>query len=163
MSKLSPFSWRRNTPAERPGRDPFHSLHDEVDRLFSDFSKHFSLPALGLQREFTAPSIDVSETDNEIKIEADLPGLEDKDVEVILSDNVLTIRGEKKSEREDKRKEYHVVERSSGSFSRSVPLPFEADPDAINATFAKGVLSIILPKPPQTKERTKRIDIKSGS
>ena len=76
-----------------------------------------------------APRIDVSETDTELKIEAELPGIDEKDVEVVLSDGRLTIKGEKKQEKEEKKKDYHMVERSYGSFARSIALPFEADPN----------------------------------
>ena len=96
-----------------------------------------------------APRVDVSETDTELKIEAELPGIDEKDVEVVLSDGRLTIKGEKKQEKEEKKKDYHMVERSYGSFARSIVLPFEADPDKVKATFAKGVLTVTVPKPPR--------------
>ncbi len=161
MPNLRPLSWFRNTPAERPAlADPFLSLQNEVDRLFEDFSKGFGL-SVGRFRtqEFPSPKIDISETDDELKVEAELPGLDDDDVEVVLSDNILTIKGEKKQEHEDKRKDYHVIERSFGSFSRAITLPYEVDPDAIRANFKKGVLTITIPKPPQVQARARKIAI----
>jgi HSP20 family protein len=80
-------------------------------------------------------------------------------VDVAISDNILTIKGEKKAEREEKTKDFHVVERSSGSFSRSLTLPFAVDPDQAKATFKNGVLSISLPKPPEAQAKAKRIAI----
>ena len=109
-----------------------------------------------------APRIDVSETDAELKIEAELPGVDEKDLEVVLSDGRLTIKGEKKAEKEEKKKDYHLVERSYGSFARSIGLPFEADPGQVKASFAKGVLTVTVPKPPEVKAKEKKIQIGKG-
>jgi HSP20 family protein len=109
-----------------------------------------------------APRVDVSETDTELKIEAELPGIDEKDVEVVLSDGRLTIKGEKKQEKEEKKKDYHLLERSYGSFARSIALPFEADPDQVKASFAKGVLTVTVPKPPEVKAKEKKIAIGKG-
>jgi HSP20 family protein len=108
------------------------------------------------------PSIDVSETESELKIEVDLPGVEEKDVDLAISDNVLTIKGEKKAEKEEKKKDYHLVERSYGSFARSIGLPFEADSDKVKASFSKGVLTVTVPKPPEVKAKEKKIQIGKG-
>ena len=90
---------------------------------------------------------------------ADLPGVDEKDVEVVLSDGRLTIKGEKKLEKEEKKQDYYLHERSYGSFARSVALPFEADPDQVKASFAKGVLTVTVPKPPEVKAKQKKIPI----
>ena len=108
------------------------------------------------------PRIDVSETDSELRIEAELPGVEEKDLEIVLSDGRLTIKGEKKQEKEEKKKDYHLVERSYGSFARSVGLPFAAEPDKIKASFAKGVLTVTVPKPAEVKAKEKKIPIGKG-
>jgi HSP20 family protein len=100
--------------------NPFSFLQQEIDRLFDGFGRNF--PAFATTGT-TLPSMDVSETDKAIEIVAELPGLEKKDVELNLTENLLTIRGEKKNEREEKNKDYHLVERSFGSFSRAVELP----------------------------------------
>jgi HSP20 family protein len=105
--------------------------------------------------------MNVSETDGEIEFTAELPGMDAKDIEVTLSDNILTIRGEKKSEKEEKEKDYHLVERSFGSFSRSFELPGGAAPSAIKATMDKGVLTVKFPKPAQPE--AKKIEIKAAA
>jgi HSP20 family protein len=99
--------------------EPFASLRRDMERVFEDFSRDFSwgLPAAGTA---VAPRIDVSETDTEIKIEAETPGVEEEDVEVVLSKGWLIIKGEKKQEKEEKKKDYHFVERSYTSFARSI-------------------------------------------
>ena len=107
------------------------------------------------------PTIDVTETDREIEITAELPGLEEKDVEVNVAENLLTIRGEKKAEKEDKSKNYHVVERAYGAFARSIALPDGVDPDAIKATIAKGVLKVTVPKP--APAQAKKVEIKAAA
>jgi HSP20 family protein len=160
MAVKSPVPVGRERGVAR--RDPFSfgSLHREIDRLFEDFARGFptfrsgEVPAL-------VPSMDVTETDKEIEITAELPGLEEKDVQVNLADNVLTIRGEKKAEKEEKEKNYHMIERSYGSFSRSIELPAGIDPNAVKATIDKGVLKVTVPKPAAAV--AKKIDVKSAA
>jgi HSP20 family protein len=137
--------------------NPFTSLQREVERLFDDFSRGF--PTLGTS-ELT-PKMNVSETEKEIELIAELPGLEEKDVDVNVADNVLTIRGEKRAEKEQKDKDYRVVECNYGSFSRSVELPAGVDPNAIKATLTKGVLKVTVPKPAPAV--TKKVDIKAAA
>ena len=143
--------------------NPFFSLQREIDRLFDDFTRGF--PSLGT---FTGdgmskmlPTMDVSETDKEIEITAELPGLEEKDVQVNLADNILTIRGEKKAEKEQKDKNYHLVERSYGSFERSLELPEGVNADAIKANIDKGVLKVVVPKP--APAQVKKVEVKSAA
>jgi HSP20 family protein len=133
-----------------------------MERVFEDFSRDFGWGPQALAGVGMAPRVDVSATDTEIKIEAELPGVDEKDVEVVLSDGRLTIKGEKKQEKEEKKKDYHMVERSYGSFARSIALPFEADPAKVKATFAKGVLTVTVPKPPEVKAKEKKITIGKG-
>jgi HSP20 family protein len=109
------------------------------------------------------PRVDVSESEEQIQVTAELPGVEEKDVEVVLADNVLTIKGEKTSEREDKKKDYHMVERTYGSFQRVIPVRYDIDPDKVVASFAKGVLTVTLAKPPEAIEKVKKIEIKSAA
>jgi HSP20 family protein len=139
--------------------EPFGSLRRDIERLFEDFFRDFGwgVPAVGGTGEM--PRIDVSETENELKIEAELPGVEEKDLDIVLSDGRLTIKGEKKQEKEEKKKDYHLVERSYGSFARSIGLPFDADPDKVKARFAKGVLTVTVPKPSEVKAKEKKIPI----
>jgi HSP20 family protein len=105
------------------------------------------------------PSMDVVETENEIEITAELPGLEEKDVQVNVVDNVLTIKGEKKSEKEETDKNYRMFERSYGSFSRRLELPNGVNPDDIKARLANGVLKVTVPKPPPAQ--AKKVEVKT--
>jgi HSP20 family protein len=159
-----PSLWRsgREKGELAPSRDiwePLSSLRRDMERVFEDFSRDFGWGPPVTAGMAVAPRVDVSETDTEIKLEAELPGVDEKDVEVVLSDGRLTIKGEKKQEKEEKKKDFHLVERSYGSFARSIALPFEADPDQVKAKFANGVLTITVPKPPEVKAKEKKIPI----
>jgi HSP20 family protein len=138
--------------------NPFISLQREIDRLFTDFTSGF--PSLNAGKLDLLPSMDVTETDKEIEITAELPGLEEKDVQINVADNLLTIRGEKKAEKEEKDKNYRLVERSYGSFQRTLELPAGVNADAIKANIAKGVLKVTVPKP--APAQTKTIDVKAA-
>lgn len=142
----------------RPERSPFTLLQQEIDRLFDGFSRNFS----SFTNDLTAlPRMDVAETDKAIEVTAELPGLEAKDVQLNLADNILTIRGEKKSEREEKQKDYHLVERSFGSFARSVQLPDGVKSEDVSAEIAKGVLKVTVKKP--APKQSKQIEIKTAA
>lgn len=133
----------------------FTTLQREIDRLFDDFGR-------GWER-FTSvgfPKIDVSETDAEFEITAELPGLEEKDIEVHVADNMLTVSGEKRSESERKDKNVTMSERSYGAFSRTVALPPGVDPAAIKAEVSKGVLKVTAPKPASAKAA--KIEVKAA-
>jgi HSP20 family protein len=141
---------------------PFFSLQREIDRLFDDFTRGFpSFGTLGDSVNKMLPTMDVSETDKEIEITAELPGLEEKDVQVNLADNVLTIRGEKKAEKEETEKDYRLLERSYGSFERSLELPENVDAGAIKATIDKGVLKVVVPKP--APAQVKKVEVKAAA
>ena len=140
----------------RRDTNPFSFLQQEIDRLFEGVTRN--IPGFATT---TMPSMDISETDKAIEITAELPGLEKKDVELNVADNLLTIRGEKKNEREEKNKDYHLVERSYGSFSRSVELPSGVKVEDISAEIANGVLKVTVPKP--APKQTKQIEIKSAA
>jgi HSP20 family protein len=105
--------------------------------------------------------MDIAETDKDIEITAELPGLEEKDVQVNVADNVLTIKGEKKAEKEQKDKNYHMVERSYGSFYRALDLPAGVNADAIKATLANGVLKVTVPKP--AAAQAKKVEVKTAA
>jgi len=142
------------------GFEPFRSMQRQMDRLFDEFGGGF--PTFAPQTtEQLLPHMDVSETDKAIEITAELPGLEEKDVEVRFSDNVLTISGEKKSEREEKERDFHLVERRYGSFARSIRLPEGTDPAKIEATIDKGVLKVTIEKP--AAKLAKTIDVKTAA
>lgn len=158
---LLPSLWGRSALAGRERDDPFLSLHREIDRIFDDFLHGPRMPSPILGEAGIATRIDVSETENEIQVIVELPGVDEKDVEVNLSDKLLTIKGEKKSEREEKDKDYHLVERTFGSFQRDIPIPYDIDMDKVDAKFAKGVLTVTLPKPPEAKAKVKKIEVKT--
>ncbi len=138
---------------------PFGSLQREINRLFEDFTNGFA--GFGGPTRDVLPTMDVAETDKQIEITVELPGLEEKDVQLNLSDNTLTIRGEKKAEREQKEKDYHLIERSYGSFSRTLELPAGVNADDIKASISKGVLSVTVPKP--APAQVKKIQIKTAA
>ncbi|MGE0652038.1 MAG: Hsp20/alpha crystallin family protein [Alphaproteobacteria bacterium] len=165
------------TPSESKSvatTDPFKSLSDRLDRVFGDFhfpgfgrslfaTPHFT--SLTSTFDFKEPKVNVAETDSAFEITAELPGMDEKDVEVVVADRVLTIKGEKKEEKErkDESKNYQLVERNYGSFQRSFALPDNVKEDDVAAEFTKGVLTISLPKtkPSEPARAQKKIRIKS--
>jgi len=147
----------RDRELAMPGYQPFATLQREIERLFDDFTRGF--PAVRTQD--LTPSLDVTETDKEIEITAELPGLEEKDVQINVADNLLTIKGEKKAEKEEKDKNYRLVERSYGAFARTLELPAGVNPDQIKASIAKGVLTVTVPKP--APAQTKTIEVKAAA
>ena len=134
------------------GDDPFGSLFREVQKTFEDFSQRGPFAHFG--SDILSPKVDIAESKDAIEVTAELPGVDEKDLDVTLANGMLTVRGEKKSARDeqDKDKNWHVVERSYGSFSRAIPLPFDPDPTKVEAKFDKGVLHIHLPKPAEGGE-----------
>ncbi len=158
---LTPFG--RSPVPSREDRDDFFSWRRDIDRAFEDMFKNFgSLPAVWGSGT-AAPKIDVKETKDGIEVTAELPGVDEKDVEVEINDDLLTIHGEKKIERDEEDKEtgYHVMERSYGSFHRSVRLPFSADSGKIAAEFGKGVLKITCPRPANVQPKAQKVSIQS--
>lgn len=148
-------------------RDPFQSFREEMDRLFETFMG--GAPALaGAMRSpsglgsMVTPTIDVKESDAEIVVNADLPGIDEKDIALTLQNGVLTIRGEKKAEHRQEQENYHIMERSYGSFQRSIRLPEGIDEDNVEASFEKGVLTVKLAKRPELIKSQKKIEIKSA-
>src|ERR1700680_632039 len=148
MASRSLLPFFRNMPMSRSGEetDPFLTLRREMNRLFDDAFGGFGLPSLFgpvlgpvLRHMSAAPKVDVSETENELRITAEMPGTDENNVEVLLDDDRLIIRGEKKEEREDKDRNCHLRERVEGVFSRTLPLPFSPDPSQVKADFKNGV------------------------
>lgn len=128
------------------------TFKQEMDRLFDRFfepwwAREEDLPAMGSW----APSLDVSETADALMVKVDVPGMESKDIQVSLQEHLLTIKGEKKQEKEEKGEEFHRVERSCGAFTRAVRLPATVDASKVTAAFKNGVLTITLPKTPAAK------------
>ena len=145
---------------------PFEALRRQIDKLFDEIPVRKSLSDFEPFERFAAgwvgrPPVDLVEKDKEYEITAELPGLDDKNVEVKLSNGTLTISGEKKEEREEKEKGYHLSERRYGSFRRSFLVPEGVDADKIEASFEKGILTVRLPKTPEAQKAEKKIAIKT--
>lgn len=153
------FRSRTPVPVLRGGgMNPFAAFHQEMNRLFDEFWRDLSNDGFGFSSTSLGfPSVEVTETDKELKLEAELPGMDERDVEVLLNDGVLTIRGEKKSESEDR--DRRISERYYGRFERQIALPAEVQEDKVSASFKKGVLTVTLPKSEQAVDKVKRIPI----
>ncbi|MDQ7786610.1 MAG: Hsp20/alpha crystallin family protein [Thermodesulfovibrionales bacterium] len=152
---------KQSIPARREELHPFSLLRQEMNSLFDNFLRGFEMEPFETRFGAFSPRVDIAETDKEIKITVELPGMEDKDVDVSLTKDMLTIKGEKKEEKEEKGKSFYRMERSYGSFSRSVPLPTEIDTNKVKADFKKGILTVTLPKTLQAIKETKKIQVKA--
>src|SRR5215210_8369161 len=154
------IAWGRDQPSvpSRRGEEvsPFLTLHREMNRLFDDVFTNFGAPSV-LGRMPAWPSVEVVASDKDVRISAELPGLDEKDVEVLVDDNALTIRGEKRSETEDQERRFS--ERYYGRFERVIPLPFAVEKDRAEASFNNGVLTVTLPKSAKADDKAKRIAI----
>ena len=154
---------------------PFESLRREIDRLFDDFRvgtlrSPFERSLFDVdpfwRTEISwgkAPAVDVAETDKAYEVTAEVPGMDESNIEVKLADDILTIKGEKKEEKEEKKKDYYVSERRFGSFQRSFTVPAGVDTDKIEANFKNGVLTVKLPKGAQAQKNEKKIEIKKAA
>lgn len=184
IKKLAPWNWfkkeqeqegaklpvRREESRNRPD-SPLFQIHREIDRLFDDALRGFGLSGMGFgsdlfpgaQTGWLKPTLDVGASEKEYTITVELPGVDQKDVRLELSDDTLRISGEKKQEKEDSEKGYYRVERSYGAFQRLLSLPEDADRDNIDAAFKGGVMTITIPRrTAPEKESTKQIEIKRG-
>jgi HSP20 family protein len=158
---LMPWNRGRDVTVRRgEENNPFMRLHREMNRLFDETFRGFDLAPFGSDRWFERgmgwPNIEIGETDKEVKVTAELPGLEEKDVDVELANGVLTIKGEKKTETEDKDRLFS--ERYYGRFERRIPIE-DVDEDKVNAAFKNGVLTVTLPKSAKAQQKVKRIAI----
>jgi HSP20 family protein len=143
---------------------PLKAFRRDLDDLFESWATDLKLPDLGgWARTDFWPRVNVSETEKELQVTAELPGVDEKNIDVTVSGDQLTIRGEKKSEIDEKKDEkgraFRRVERSYGSFERTMSLPFDIDPDKVQASFKNGVLTLTLPKPPGVQKKSKKIEI----
>jgi HSP20 family protein len=175
VSKIPVMQKKRSvsSPSLQPW-EPLESLHRQIDRLIDDFGRAVWQPfrhsLFGAEplwpRAVTwgaaAPAVDVAETEKAYEITADLPGMDEKNIEVKVSDGSLTIKGEKQEEKEEKKKDYYLHERHFGSFERSFGLPESVDADKIEAAFKKGVLTVTLPKKPEAQKPAKKIEVKAA-
>ena len=138
--------------------DPFRAIRREMENAVRSYNQNSSSPGIGAG----APAINVAETKDAFEVTVELPGVDEKDIKVSLDSNQLVISGEKKAESTKEEKDWHVEERSYGSFYRSMSLPFEPEAGAVDAHFDKGVLHLTIKKPAKAIKITKTIDIKTG-
>jgi HSP20 family protein len=158
-----PSLWASNSNG---AMDPITSLRQEIDRAFESFGKSLpsvTLPSVTWPQETATPKVNVVQKDKTVEITAELPGVELKDVELLVDDDVLTIKGEKKVEKEDKTAERHVFECSYGSFARSIQLPFDVEPKSVKADFKNGVLTVTIPVPATAQAKTQKVEIKAAA
>lgn len=143
-----------------PERDPFRALQKQIDQVFSEFSR--DMPTVSWSRSGALGlAVDVVETEKTLEVSADLPGVSEKDIAVTLAGDILTIRAEKKSEKDEKGKDFHISERSYGLFERSMELPFRPESAKVDAKFDKGVLKITINKPAHVQTLTQKIPVKA--
>lgn len=164
ISDMLPARWnRQRSMATNEEQSPFLALHKEMNRLFDDFLDGFGTVSPSGNGMFGngVPSVDVSETETEVHVEAELPGVDEKDLDLTLSAGVLYLRGEKKFEKEEKQKNFLRVERSYGTFQRAIPLPAEIDESKVDAVFRKGVLHVTLSKT-KASQPHKKISVKTS-
>ena len=168
MSLQSPVSrQRRGWDVDVPERlDPFRRMSQQMERMFEDLMGGGG-PSLGgrLRGEVGVsglPVVDVSETKDALEIDADLPGLDERDIDITLNNGILTISGERKVEREEKGRNFYRTERNYGTFSRRIALPYDVDEDKIDARFDRGVLHVTMPKSADVKAKERHIQIRKG-
>ncbi|GAB4325108.1 MAG: Hsp20/alpha crystallin family protein [Candidatus Sumerlaeia bacterium] len=183
ISKLAPWNWFKKEQEQasvlpvryaggKPAVEyPLQALRHEIDQLFNDFFRGFGLsplarsplfPSLAEGAQWFKPNLDISATDKEYTLQVELPGISEKDVQVEVSGDTLKIWGEKKLEKEDKGRDYYVVERSYGSFQRVLALPEDAKTDAIEARFKNGVMTITIPRIEAASQSSKKIEVKAA-
>lgn len=188
IKKLAPWNWfkKQDEHAGRPlpvrhdeARDrsqapghPLAQFHQGMDRLFNSLLSDFGAPAPfrslvsllpDVSTTLLKPTLDIASTDKAYTVAVEIPGVDEKDVQLELLDGALTIRGEKKRSREDKGRDYYCVERSYGAFHRVLSLPGDVDENAISASFNKGVLDIILPRRAMPRSEDRQIEIKAAA
>ena len=168
FTKMSMTPWRERfglRHGERVEEHPMDVFYGDFQRLFENFWREFDLPMVGRYEAPVGammPRMDVTEDEDRFRLAVELPGMDEKDVEVVLNDDVLTIKGEKRAETKQTEKPYTYMERSYGSFRRSIPLGVEVVTDKIEATFDKGVLTIDLPKTAEAKKAFKKIPVRAA-
>lgn len=153
------------TPSRSGGLDPFLSLHRDVNRMFDELYRGGARPGGGGSEvgQMLEADLNVSETDGAYRVTAEIPGVRPEDIDIRLDDDILTIQGEKRFEREEggDKEDFHLVERSYGTFRRSIRLPRSVDADKVHATCENGVLHVTLPKSPE-EQRSRRVEVKAG-
>jgi HSP20 family protein len=163
MRSIVPFGWGgAMLPSRAASNDPFVQLWNDIDRLFGNVVRGAGPSQPGPTGQVGLP-IEVADTGTGIKVVAELPGVDEKDVTVELAGNTLTIRGEKKASEEQQGDGCYLAERRYGTFMRTLQLPFEVAADQVEAVFKNGVLTITLPKPAELQQQPKRIEVKAAA
>lgn len=167
VKDMVPWKWgKKDVPIRHDDRDPFLALQSRIDSIFDDFRHGFDLgPLHGSWSEAwhgRFPRIDVTENDKEYLLTAELPGMDENDVELSLSDNVLTLRGEKKAESSERKSDYSRMERFYGTFQRIITLNNDIKAEDIKARFHKGVLEVRLPKSEEGRKNSRRIKVETA-
>ncbi len=155
--------WARKDHAPEPGKseeNPIAALQRDMNKVFDNFLHRFG--SLDWPWGSGEAKSDVVETDNAIEVSIELPGMEMKDIDITVSDDLLTVKGEKKIERQEEKKGYYISERSYGAIYRTIPLPPGVDGEKAEATFKNGVLTIRLPQTPEAQAKVKHIEVKSA-
>jgi HSP20 family protein len=162
-TKLSVRNEKASVPAPQTWR-PFESLRRQVDRVFDEFNGGFwHAPFRQIEAAFgKMPAVDFTEIDKAYEVTAELPGMDEKNIEVKLVNHTLTIKGEKRDEKEETKKDYYMHERSFGSFQRTFAVPEGIDTDKVEASFRKGVLTVTLPKNAEAEKAEKKITVKAA-
>jgi len=171
----TPVEVKKTAPVPAGAPESWRSFRTEMDRLFDRFAGGWGMtslrrmfdvePMARYESSFTmpTPAVDITEDEAGYKVTAELPGMSEKEIEVVVSDDTLTLKGEKRAEKEQKEKNLYLSERSYGSFQRSFTLPEGVDREKITADFAKGVLTIGMPKTAKAKEAEKKIEVKAAA
>ena len=157
---LAPWSW--HWPFENDAFAPIHSLRKEIDDIFNQFSDRF-----GTQRsqfgEFQIPALDVDETDDALSVSIEMPGVDEDDIEISLTENLLSVKAEKEKSSTSEKADHHISERSYSRYERSLRLPFQCDADAVSAEYEKGVLKLNIEKPAGIGTEPQKINIKKAA
>jgi HSP20 family protein len=167
---LIPWNWgKKNLPVRKENgsqseQTPYFSLQQDMNLAFDNFFRIFEngmmTPFSDLSDSTFQPRVEVKESSADVRVSVELPGIDEKDLDVSISNNYLTVKGEKREEKEDNSSGYYRMERTYGSFHRSIPFPCEIDKDRAEATFKRGVLTVILPKTVNSQQQVKKITIK---
>jgi HSP20 family protein len=165
LKEMVPWNWgKKHLSVGASESEPFYALQRSMNEVFDTFFRRFPMAPFdwGEGRWGSLPRVNVTEKNGTLQVEAELPGLDEKDIEVSVSDDLLTIKGERKEEKEETEgKQFFRREISFGSFQRSIPLPSRVKADGATATFKKGVLKIVLPIAPEEREKSRKIEVRA--
>lgn len=162
-TNISTSQSAQHWPFDNGSFAPFHSLRREVDDIFNQFTNRFGAITRDPSDAFQLPALDVDETETAFQISAELPGVAEKDIDVSVTDTILTIHGEKQNRSETREANQRIAECSYGAFERSLSLPFNCDAKTIDAKYDNGVLHLTIPKPKQVASKAQKVAINSAA